>query len=101
MIEVTPLKKSSLGGGGENWGDLAHFSLIILVKDTAWQHVSMNIAEKKEAVRRNISGSQDRRTVRAILVAGFGLLAPFRLADIRQGQGSAYCKTSMTRRCER
>jgi hypothetical protein len=31
-------------------GDLAHFSLIILVKDTAWQRVSMNIAEKKEAV---------------------------------------------------
>jgi hypothetical protein len=50
---------------GKTGGDLAHFSLIILVKDTARQHVSMNIAEKKEAVRRNISGSQDRRTVRA------------------------------------
>jgi len=46
------LEKAHGVGEGENWGDRAHFSFIILVKDTAWQDVSMNIAEKKEAVKK-------------------------------------------------
>jgi len=38
IIELTQLKKSSRDGCGENWGDLAHFSFIILLKDTTMGH---------------------------------------------------------------
>ena len=35
FVELTQVKRRSCAGCGENWGDLVHFSLIILLKDTA------------------------------------------------------------------